>query len=221
MLEMDKRHISNYVLTYLRKKILLQELKEGSHLKEFELSKRLSVSRGPIREAISKLEAEGLVITPANGRSVVQKFGEADIKHLYESRILLETYALSKHDPELLAKDGPLLYEYINQMEQSLTGTSENVDLDLQFHYLLVQMTGNKTLIRLWSSMNEVIKMLIEVTTEFTATRKQEIYLQHKVIVDAIKKGDTEEAQRLLRIHLEGASDYYSKAVFKLQGEEE
>lgn len=221
MIELDKRHISNQVLTYLRKDILLQKLKEGAHLKESELSKELSISRGPIREAISKLEAEGLVKTPANGRTVVQKFGETDIKHLYESRILLENYALSMHDSELLERDGHLLNEYINQMENSLTGTGQDVDLDLKFHFLLVEMTGNKTLIRLWLSMNEVIKTLIEVTTEFTATRQKEIFLEHKVVADAVMKGDIEEAQKLLRFHLEGASDYYSRAVFELQEEGE
>lgn len=221
MFELDKRHISNQVLIYLRKKIMLQEIKEGAHLKESELSKELSISRGPIREAISKLEAEGLVKTPANGRTVVQKFDEVDIRHLYESRILLENYALSMHDAELLEKEGHLLYENIAQMEASLTENSLDVNLDLEFHFLLVKMTGNKTLIRLWTSMNEVIKTLIEVTTEYTATRQQEIFLQHKVVADAIMEGNVEEAQKLLRFHLESASDYYSKAVFELQEEGE
>ncbi|ANU27052.1 hypothetical protein I858_008620 [Planococcus versutus] len=193
-----------------------QEFKEGEHLKEHLLSQKLNVSRGPIREAISKLEGEGLVFRNSNGRAIVQKFGESDIHHLYESRILLENYSLASIQPELLEQNGHLLYEYLNQMEM-FNGTGMNVEADIQFHYCLVKMTGNKTLIRLWWSLNEIIKTLIEVTSEFASKRQKEIILEHKVIVDAIFDKDIEKAQQLLRVHLEGASDYYSKAVFKFQ----
>lgn len=213
---LDKRHISEQVLIYLRKKIMLQKFNEGMHLKESELSKELTVSRGPIREAISRLEAEGLVETPANGRTIVRKFGVQDVRHLYETRILLECYALSKLDPVLLKDNIHLLYEYVYQMESKI----KDVESDIAFHYLIVKMTGNKTLIRLWNSMNEVIKTLIEVTTEFTVTRQHEIVADHRVIVDALKIDDVEKAQELLRYHLKDASDYYSKAVFQMEEEE-
>lgn len=219
LLQVDKRPISDQVLTYLRKKIMLQEFKEGEHLKETLLSEELNVSRGPIREAISKLEREGLVIRPSNGRAIVQKFGENDIRDLYESRILLENYALTTLKPEMLKENGHLLYEYLKQMEV-VDGQGVNIDADIEFHYCLVKMTGNKALIRLWNSLNEIFKTLIEVTTEFTSTRQQEIIVEHKVIVDAIFENDIDKAQQFLRQHLEGASDYYSKAVFNLQGEE-
>lgn len=221
MVKFEKRHISEQVLGYLRKKIMLQELKEGDHLKESELSEELSISRGPIREAISKLETEGLVKTPSNGRTIVQKFGKKDIKDLYESRILLETYALTTLDPLLLDEEGQLLYHYIKQMEDSATGGRQNVEADLNFHYQLLKMTGNRTLIRLWTSLNEIIKALIEVTSEFTSERQNEIVLEHRVVADALLGKEIAKAQVLLRTHLEGASDYYSKAVFKLQGEGE
>ncbi|SFQ66093.1 transcriptional regulator, GntR family [Psychrobacillus psychrotolerans] len=220
-MKFEKRHISEQVLIYLRKKIMLQEFKEGDHLKESELSEELSISRGPIREAISKLEAEGLVITPSNGRTIVQKFGEKDIRNLYESRILLEIYALTIQNSEKLDNEGELLYQYIQEMEESLTGGKQSVEADLKFHQQLLMMTGNRTLIRLWNSLNEIIKTLIEVTSEFTAERQNEIVLEHKVIADALLLNNIEQAQSLLRTHLEGASDYYSKAVFELQGEGE
>lgn len=200
---------------------MLQELKEGDHLKESELSEELSISRGPIREAISKLEAEGLVKTPSNGRTIVQKFGEKDIRNLYESRILLETYALTIQDIEMLESEGKLLYQYLQEMEESLNGGMQNVEADLKFHHQLLKMTGNRTLIRLWNTLNEIIKTLIEVTSEFTAERQNEIILEHKVVADALLSNNIEQAQSLLRTHLEGASDYYSKAVFELQGEGE
>nr|WP_255475132.1 GntR family transcriptional regulator [Planomicrobium sp. YIM 101495] len=204
-------------MDYLRKKLLLQGFEEGEHLKESILSKELNISRGPIREAISQLEREGLVQRAANGRAIVQPFGEKDIRYLYDSRILLETYALTQLEPDLLEEGKQLLYEDLKKMEETVAGKGLNVDADLSFHCCLVKMTGNKTLISLWSSMNGVIKTLIEVTSEFTAGRQKDIVSEHKVVVDAIFDGDIELAQQLLERHLTGASDYYSKAVLELQ----
>lgn len=217
LLEVEKRPISDQVLDYLRKKLLLQGFEEGTHLKESILSEELNISRGPIREAISQLEREGLVQRAANGRALVQPFGEKDIRHLYDSRILLETYALTQLEPSLLEEGNQLLYEDLKKMEESVAGKGLNVDADLSFHCTLVKMTGNKTLINLWSSMNGIIKTLIEVTSEFTAGRQKDIVSEHKVVVDAIFDGDIELAQQLLARHLTGASDYYSKAVLELQ----
>lgn len=65
--------------------------------------------------------------------------------------------------------------------------------------------------------MNEMIKTLIEVTTEFTVARQKKIITDHRVIVDALGEDDVDKAQGLLRYHLEDASDYYSKAVFQIK----
>lgn len=217
MLEIEKKPISDQVLNYLRKKILLQEFEAGEHLKESVISEELNVSRGPVREAISQLEREGLVERPGNGRAMVQEFKQTDIRNLYESRILLETYALTVHKPDILNEEGHLLYEHITKMGMPHSGKGLNADADLEFHYRLVRMAGNKTLTNLWLSMNDIIKTLIEVTSEFTAARQKEIVSEHTAIAEAVLQKKTEEAQLLLRKHLEGASDFYSKAVFDLQ----
>lgn len=216
MMKLEKRPISDYVLNYLRKKIICQELVEGEHLKEAALSKQLTVSRGPIREAISKLEMEGLVKTPANGRTLVQKMDEKDVYDLYTTRILLEKHALSIQNPSLLKKEGGKLYSYIDQMEESAVLGRQNIEADLNFHFLIIQMTGNRTLIQLWSSLAAIIQSLIEVTSEFALEQKNEIIQEHRLVADALLQGQITVAQQLLEAHLEGAADYFSKAIFKL-----
>lgn len=216
MIKLEKRPISDYVSNYLRKKIICQELVEGEHLKEAALSKQLTVSRGPIREAISKLEMEGLVKTPANGRTLVQKMDEKDVYDLYTTRILLEKHALSIQNPSLLKKEGNKLYSYIEHMEKSAALGTQNIEADLNFHFLIIQMTGNRTLIQLWSSLAAIIQSLIEVTSEFALEQKNEIIQEHRLVADALLQGQITVAQQLLETHLEGAADYFSKAIFKL-----
>ncbi|WP_156288375.1 GntR family transcriptional regulator [Oceanobacillus salinisoli] len=215
-MSIQKRHISDQVLAFLRKKIMLRELKEGDHLKESDLSKKLNVSRGPIREAIAKLETEGLVETPSNGRTVVGKFSIEDIKNLYDIRILLEKHALTQINAEQLEGKKYLLYSYVDQMQYSYNKEIRDIESDLAFHALLVDLTNNKTLIQLWNSLQGVILTLIDVTSEFVQLHQQEIIEEHRVILDALVNGDFEKAQEFLCRHLEGASTYYSSAVVNL-----
>lgn len=212
----EKRNISNQVLDHLRRKIMLNELKEGDYLRELELSQELNVSRGPIREALAKLEAENLVEKFSNGRTAVKKFGLKDITDLYDSRILLERHAITQIDHEMLTGKKALLYLYIEQMQQSYESNSRNVESDLAFHGLLVQMTENNTLIRLWSSLSGMLRTLIDITSEYTEPHQQEIIDDHIKLADALVAGDITKAQELLTRHLEEASEYFCDAVKKV-----
>lgn len=95
-MRIEKQTISEQVVATIRKQIFLQAYEQGDALVEAELSKQLGVSRGPIREAFAKLESENLVTKRSNGRTIVNGFTEEDIRKLYDSRILLETHALSQ-----------------------------------------------------------------------------------------------------------------------------
>src|SRR5690625_2177086 len=104
MFTIEKRTMSNQVLFYLRKEIMLNKLREGHHLKETEIASQLNVSRGPVREALTQLEIENLVEKRSNGRTVVEKFERKDIENLYNARILLENAALADTDMETFRK---------------------------------------------------------------------------------------------------------------------
>ena len=217
-MNIKKVHTSDKVLSYLRKKIMLNELKEGDHLKESKLSSELNISRGPIREAITKLEAEHLVETLSNGRTVVKRFDINEIRDLYDGRILLEKHALTQIDRESLEKNIDKLHLYIKQMQESQNSGFRDVESDMDFHALLIDMTNNQTLIQLWYSLNGLIRTLIEVTSTHTSKHEQTIIKEHKVIVEALTKGEIEKAQEFLANHLENASDHYCAAVKELGG---
>lgn len=212
----EKRSISEQVLEHLRRKIMLSELKEGDYLREFELSKELNVSRGPIREALAKLEAENLVEKYSNGRTAVKKFGLKDITNLYDSRILLESYALTQIEEKVLDNKKELLYIYVEQMQESYDRNSRNVESDLSFHGLLVHMTENNTLIQLWTSLSGMLKTLIDITSEYTEPHQQEIIYDHIKLADALVVGDLAKAQELLTSHLKEAAEYFCDAVKKI-----
>src|SRR5699024_8234449 len=148
-MRITKKNIFNQVLEYLRKEIILGNYSKGDYLVEESLSKKLNVSRGPIREAIVKLEAENLVEKHSNGRTVVKGFDIKDIQDLYDSRILLENHALTKISLNELKESENQLFLYIDQMKEALEKEERDIEIDLAFHGLLVKMTKNNTLIQL------------------------------------------------------------------------
>lgn len=220
-MKFEKKNIGQHVEKILREKIMLLELKEDTHLKESIIAEEMEISRGPLREAIKKLEHEGLVKTLGNGRTVVSKFDFAYTENLYKIRILLETYAVKNLNPSLLEEQGEYLYMYLNSMHENLDDNKAYREADLSFHLHIIKMSGNQTLIQSWLSLKELIITLIEVTTEATKDRNLDIISEHRKIADAIVEKDFEKASQMLEKHLTGASEYYSNAVFKLQSEEE
>ncbi|WP_408011309.1 GntR family transcriptional regulator [Pseudalkalibacillus sp. A8] len=207
-MKIEKQNISNGVLDYLRKQIILGHLQRGDHLVEAKLSKQLEVSRGPIREAIAKLEAENLIEKHSNGRAVVKRFDIIDIKNLYDSRILLETHAIKQIDPAVLEKNKHYLNLFIDQMQKSYEQQRRDIESDLAFHGCLMKMTDNHTLIQLWTSLREIFQTLIDITSEVTESKQQEIIDEHVQIVEALVAGKVEESKEILTKHLQEACNY-------------
>lgn len=215
----DKQKMSEQVLNILRKNIMLGEIKAGTHLKENSLSKELGISRGPLREAMIQLENEGLVTTPANGRSIVVGFSNQDVENLYNTRILIEKYAVSLITKEAIISGEKELQQCVALMENALKNGERDVNSDMLFHFILIRLTGNKSLIQTWRSLNGLIKTLIHVTSHYHATRHKEIISDHTKIVEFLKFSEINRAQLVLENHLTGAREYYKEAISQISAE--
>ena len=89
-----KLSLADRVANYLREAIFMGKIAPGEQLREVPLSKMLGVSRGPIREALNKLEREGLVTIPRNGRTIVARLTREDFDEVYSLRLGLERVAM-------------------------------------------------------------------------------------------------------------------------------
>jgi DNA-binding GntR family transcriptional regulator len=178
---------------------------------------KLNVSRGPVREAFTQLENENMVVKRSNGRTVVGEFNIRDITNLYTCRILLEKQALAEMDMEVFNKNVHRFYAYIEQMEDLDKKGQNSTEVDLSFHELLVELSDNKILFRLWNSLQGVIQTLIDITSEYLQLREQETIGEHLAIIKGLENGDLENAQASLALHLMNASDHFSNAVKQLQ----
>lgn len=209
MITVEKKAISNQVLAYLRREIMLNKLPEGYHMKESEIADRLKISRGPVREALTQLEKEKLVKKLLNGRTVVEKFEQKDIENIYNARILLEKAALAETKEEVFIRYSDKFDYYLELMND----TDEKNEADLAFHELIIKMSGNKALQQLWSSLNGIALTLMEITNEYLSMRQQEAIHEHEEVIDKLKQGKLSEAQDALESHLKGAAVHYMDAV--------
>ncbi|GAK03631.1 transcriptional regulator, GntR family [Geomicrobium sp. JCM 19037] len=212
-MRIEKQTISEQVVATIRKQIFLQAYEQGDALVEAELSKQLGVSRGPIREAFAKLESENLVTKRSNGRTIVNGFTEEDIRKLYDSRILLETHALSQANKNEVVEIVPRLRQCIYDMEV----TTNEVEADVRFHMLIMKLSGNKTLLQLWKSLEGIFATLVDITSDVSAPNHERVVERHRVIVDAIHEYDLACAKQLLNEHLLEAMDYCTEGIEQIK----
>jgi DNA-binding GntR family transcriptional regulator len=178
-------------------------LMPGDRFSESELSQRVQVSRTPLRQALQRLEREGfLLVFPKLGWQVAPlDFDQFD--EIYDLRVLIECHA-AQALCEAESRDAlePLAAVWLAPAADRSTDPDAVRDLDEQFHHLLVQAAGNREMVRVHREITDRIRIIRRL--DFTKpTRVDATYEEHARILRAITRRRAEEAQRLLRAHIE------------------
>ena len=203
--------LADSVFNQLRIAIVKGELPPGSKVNEPQLSKQYGISRGPLREAIRRLEGCKLVeITPNIGAKVVS-LNIRQIIEIYEIRESLEGLACRLAAEEASKEDCRSLRDLLTNHEQQIQ--SENGRLyyqkedDLDFHYLIVQLSGNSRLFNLLCDELYHLLRLYRVQTSSSPSRPVQAFKEHHQIVDAIENRDGELAELLMQRHVASAKE--------------
>ena len=189
----------------LRQAILQQRFKPGQRLIETELAEMLGVSRTPVREALSKLEFEGLVdLVPTGG--VIVRNSEEEFEEIYGLRQRVEGYAANVAARRIRPEELTAIETACDRALAALDSASleERAALNNAFHQLLTESSHSRRLIRLANSYREYF--LSHRTLQFydrdTAVRH---HMQHRQIVEALRRRDGDRAERLLAEHFQSA----------------
>jgi len=190
----------------LRQEIVSGEAVPGNLLAESAVAQRLGVSRVPVREALFNLEREGLVQFSPTGRAFVKDLTTTDFEELYTLRLALEPLAARLAAP-FLQRDVSLLEENIEATRRAKS-VHEVTRLDLEFHEIILEMSGNGRLLKLWRSLRGELELWLgqlhrrhqvqtRVTQDTTVTA-------HSLIITSFRKESGAACERLLRMHIEG-----------------
>ena len=202
-------NLTKVVHNVVRDKIITQELKPGSRIVEEELAKEMGVSRTPLKIALSMLGKEGLVEIISRKGTYVKKFSVKDIEEIYDLRRVLEEFAVESAidliSDNQLEKMKKISEDYRHFMKE---GNLEScLKLDMQFHELLVEASKNSRLSQIIKSFSLQIKS-IEMGYLEVYERGEKTVKEHLAILDALVKGDSELAKKLIREHITDAKEH-------------
>lgn len=196
--------LRDVVFQTLREAILRGELKPGERLMEIALAERLGVSRTPIREAIRKLELEGLVIMiPRKGAQVAQ-ITEKDLTDVLEVRIGLEHMVIEKACNLMTAEQLEQLEKAERDFEKAMDeGDLKNLaEADETFHNLIYQSCDNRRLLQILSNLREQLyRYRIEYLKD--EDTRNLLVQEHQDIYRAIKSRDVESAKKHAFVHVD------------------
>ena len=188
----------------MRQAILKGELKPGERLMEIALAEKLGVSRTPIREAMRKLELEGLVVMIPRRGAQVANITEKDLNDVLEVRITLENMAIEKACTNMTEEDVQELEKVARDFERS-TAEGDLVKMaeaDVNFHETIYRAADNKRLMQVLNNLREQIyRYRVEYLKEDEARNR--LVKEHEKITQAIKARDVKKAQELSFEHLE------------------
>lgn len=196
--------LNEKVYRILKEKIIKGTLKSGTKILESEIAKQMGVSRTPIREAIRKLDVDGLVIMNPNRGVQVIDFLIEDLREVLQIRELLEGFAAYIAAKKISDKEIIKLEEIIKKMrnEAAKGNIAAYTDLNSQFHNVILELSENKRLIRLCNSLSgHEYKFKIEALT--LVERLKYSIEEHIKILEALKKRNSIEAKSLTQSHIE------------------
>lgn len=196
--------LRDVVFNTLRKAILTGELQPGERLMEIHLANQLGVSRTPIREAIRKLELEGLVIMiPRRGAEVAQ-ITEKDLKDVLEVRRALDALCAELACDRISEEEKIQLKKACAEFEKAtVTGDVTTIaEADVRLHDIIVAATGNKRLIQL---INNLSQQMYRYRFEYIKDENQHNHLvdEHRMIYEGIITHDKEKAAQAARVHID------------------
>lgn len=200
--------LRDMVFQTLRKAIITGELLPGERLMETKLGDKLGVSRTPIREAIRKLELEGLVtMVPRRGAQVAQ-FTQKDIKDVLEVRAALEALA-ARLACERMDKRSFLRLELVNaEYEYAVKeGDIETmIEKDIEFHEVIFKATQNDKLVQMSGNLGEqVLRFRIAYLKNSDASMV--VQEEHMQILEALRNRDSALVSDLATSHIQRQSD--------------
>jgi DNA-binding GntR family transcriptional regulator len=191
------------VYDHLRTEILEQRLEPGAELIEVALAEQLGVSRGPLREAIGRLAAEGLVTVSPRRGAVVRSLSKEEFLELYQVREALERMAVQLAVPRLTDEQFAELASLNDEMgtHAERNEVDSFFETNLAFHARLLEASGNAKLQELYRQLLGQLGRYRLRSLTLRGNLKRSVS-EHKAILRAAKRGDAERAAQLMAEHI-------------------
>jgi DNA-binding GntR family transcriptional regulator len=200
------------IADWIRERIRNRRFVAGQRLVEFDITRKTGGSRFKVREALQRLEAEGLVTIEEYRGASVRSATMEEVRQLYRARAALEGICAADFTRNATREQRALLKKTAKALERvAEAGTSESFGgLNAQWHGLIMEGSRNAVIHGLVQRLNTPVHHLV-FATFYRAELLRSAVADHKAIVDAVMDGDPARAEKAMRQHVENGLIYLQK----------
>jgi len=209
--EAESTTIPDRIFSLIKEAIVEGDIPAGSKISEPELARAYGISRGPLREAIGRLEACGLVVRRPNVGARVVTLSSRQLIEIFHVREALEgmaaRLAAQYMSVDEIADLRRLLDRHGEQIERGTEHAYFQREGDLDFHYRIVQGSHNTRMIDLLCNDLYHLVRLYRYQFGMSSKRGPRAFVEHEHIVDAIERRDAEMAELMMRAHIRASRE--------------
>lgn len=216
---LKRRPLGQEAFLLLRRMIMHGEFGDGERLVEERLAERLGLSRTPVREALHRLEQEGLLLKRPRGGYEVRPLTPGEVEDALGVRGVLEAYAgelAARRIPPKLLKE---MERNLENFEEALARSDEKrlVELNTRFHELLYQAADSKLLYRLLSELQDEVERISHLIISNMAAGQWST-ADHRELLEALRVGDAKRARRAAQDHVQRGAKWLVSHLEQGQG---
>jgi DNA-binding GntR family transcriptional regulator len=202
----EPRSVPDIVYQWLRERILVGWLRPGEEIRQELIAREFGTSRVPIREALSRLQAEGLIILRPRRGFAVASLNQPEIIEVFELRMAVEEHAMriaTKERTETDVREVEALVERMETLDPLAPRFLQDwMSTNRLFHTRLIECAHRKRVSEIALNLRDAIEPYIRIEANFIG-QVDYANIEHRQIVDAFKRNDPEEAARISRKHCE------------------
>jgi DNA-binding GntR family transcriptional regulator len=206
--------LANEIARHLREAIIKGELAPGERVNEAKLTRELSLSRSPVREAIRILEAEGLLTIEPHRGAHIRPVSDQDLEEIFDVRLMIESHGL-RRDPHRLTLDviAPLRTA-VDEARAALAAEAFEPwhQASLRFHDGLVALAANRHLTRLHEELKISLRRY-QISLPGPPGQPERWQAEHEAILAALEPGKVERAADLVAAHITNLKEALVKAM--------
>jgi DNA-binding GntR family transcriptional regulator len=199
----DKYSLRGRVFSKIREDILSGKYKEHEELKEVAIGEEMGVSRTPVREAFRQLELEGLIQIIPNRGAYVTGISAKDVRDIYMIRSRLEGLCARWATANITKEQLDEMEEnvYLSEFHAGKGHLDQITELDNRFHHIMYEACNSKMLEHLLVDYHQYVQRVRQKTLS-TVNRSTESNKEHRALMEAIKAGNADLAEKLAHEHM-------------------
>lgn len=187
-------------------------LKPGDRLVADDIAHSLGMSRMPVREALRRLTAEGLLVMPPNRGAIVRELSESEVIEVFEMRAVLEGLAAAMAARRHTRADVDDLQDLLSKMQRCEGDQSEWITVHRRFHERFCQISAARRLTEQISALHSVVEPLMRIWLDNNPPSPR-LQQHHAQLLATLQAGDPDRMEQEMRAHVRGTVDSITEAM--------